>query len=157
MLPARAVRLRRAEILPQHGDRPIQNSLAGKTELGTFRLQNPAQFRIDEGEEDKTRLCCDVIDHTLELPCAAHKRIKMFLNLNAFELRACSLPDSIERLSGRVGNQMQVIFLRFLHIHPQTIRARQRILDFNNILPQSFTRRGNTSTALSPPSPANPA
>jgi hypothetical protein len=50
-----------------------------------------------------------------------------------------------------------MIFLGFLHIHPQPIRGRRRIFDFSNVLPQAFTRRGNTSTALSLPRPANPA
>ena len=95
-----------------------------QAKLDAMTLQDSAQIRIDQGKKYQPRLLAYVSNDTFELSLAAHQRVEMFLDLNAFELGARCLGDGIERLSRCIRNEMQMEVTRFVQFYPQGCSVR---------------------------------
>ena len=82
----------------------------GHVDGGTGADEFLAQFRIDQGEENQSRLFADVVYGAGKLAGTAHQRIEVLVYAHAFELGKCRTCDSIECFASRVRDKMDVKF-----------------------------------------------
>ena len=63
---------------------------------------------MHQGEKDEAGVFADVIYRPQKLTRAAHQRIGMLLNVEAFKLGKRSLGYGMEGLAGRIRNKMEM-------------------------------------------------
>ena len=96
-----------AEKFLERGYWCIENTLTGNPQMPTLRFEFMTELRIDDCEEYHARFLTNVLNHSLELTLAANKSVEVVLDVYAFELGCRRFDDRIERLSGRVRNEIR--------------------------------------------------
>ncbi len=120
VLAARPMRFRSTQELPHDIHGAFEHVQTRNTEVRALRQQLGAQLGIDQGKENQAGITANVFDRALQLALAAHQRIGMFVDDNAFELRQSRLGDRVQRFSCRIGDEMNVKTIHGNDLQPST-------------------------------------
>ena len=86
----------------------IEDGDRGDAAAARLLLELAADIAVHQRKEDEARPPLDIVEHTVEMPFRAHHRPEMLQHFDMVELGEAGLGDQLQRLSGRVGNQVDV-------------------------------------------------
>ena len=98
-----------AEHARQPFDHRIERGDQRQTERLAAELEPLAQLGFGQREDDDAGAQRDLGEHALEMAFGTHHRPEMLDRLDAFEPRQPGLDDHVERLAGRIGQQVEVM------------------------------------------------
>ena len=75
---------------------------------GILLLELAADGAVDQGVEDEARPPLDIVEHPVEMAFGADHRPEMADRLDIVELGEAGLGDHLQRLAGRIREQMEM-------------------------------------------------
>ena len=109
VLPARHVAALCAEIGCHHLDEGLDYRDAGQPAPLAILLQGFGERPVEQGVEHEAGLLLQLLDDDLQGPRAAHHRPEMLDDLDPLELNRAGAADALDRLAGRIGDQIEMM------------------------------------------------
>ena len=109
VLPARHIAALCAEIGRHHLDKGLDYRDAGQTAPLAILLQGFGKRPVEQGVEHQAGFLLQLLDDDLQGPRAAHHRPEMLDDLDPLELDRAGAADALNRLAGRIGDQIEMM------------------------------------------------